>query len=239
MVELILFGISLGLSAALLPGPLQAFLMATALQHGWRRALYVVPSPLIVDAPVILVVVFVLGQLPDAFLQIIRLVGGLVLLWIAWGAYQQWRTGTGFSTKSETVYAHPRRILLTAVALNAISPGPYLFWSTINGPTLIDALAQSPWHGLAFVAAFYGTFLGGLVLLAWFIGRVGALNPALTQALLLLIIVLLVWFGTSLMAEALGIVPLQRVLVVGAFTLLAAGWAWRRLQLSNPPQIGS
>lgn len=43
----------------------------------------VIFSPLIVDGPIILAVVFLFGALPEALINGIRIAGGL-LLWIAW-----------------------------------------------------------------------------------------------------------------------------------------------------------
>ncbi|MEL7234435.1 MAG: hypothetical protein AAGK74_08065, partial [Chloroflexota bacterium] len=56
-------GVSLGFAAAALPGPLQAYLLNTALTQGWRRALFVLVSPLIVDIPIILAVLLALNTM--------------------------------------------------------------------------------------------------------------------------------------------------------------------------------
>jgi threonine/homoserine/homoserine lactone efflux protein len=222
-----------GLSAVSIPGPLQALLINIALQDGWRRALWVVLAPPLVDIPIIIVTVFLLGQLPDGILQVIRIVGGLLLLWIAWGAYGQFRTGAGFTVDAdgqESEAYTPRRALMTAMAMNAISPGPYLFWSTITGPLLLSALEQSVFYGIAFLLAFYGTFLGSLIVLAYVVGRIGGVNVRFTTYLLLLTIILLVYFGTSLIAEAFGISTWQSLIVV---PLLAVFALWQGWQLHN------
>ena len=90
---------SLGLSAVSVPGPLQAYLLSATLRAGWQRSIYAVFAPLIIDPPLILLIVFVLGQLPAGVIQVIRLLGGLVLLWIAWGAWGQYRIGDRKSTR--------------------------------------------------------------------------------------------------------------------------------------------
>jgi threonine/homoserine/homoserine lactone efflux protein len=235
--QFILPAISLGLSATAIPGPLQAYLLNVTLRYGWRYSLLVIVSPLITDGPIALVIVFLLEQMPPDIIQIIRLVGGLVLLWIAWNAAQQLRAGATFEARSTDdddpptdAAISPWRILGTGVAMNALSPGPYLFWATVTGPMLLDALALSGWHALAFIATFYGIFLGGMVGLALAFDRLGRINPQVTQILLRVTIVLLVWFGTSLIAEAFGLsVWHQR----GTVALLAFGALWmiyRRLR---------
>ncbi|MEL6526128.1 MAG: LysE family transporter, partial [Chloroflexota bacterium] len=94
---IILPSISLGLSATSIPGPLQAYLLNITLNYGWRRGLLVILSPLITDGPIIFVTVFVLQQIPEWAIQSIRAAGGLLLLWIAWGAWQQLQSGAEFT----------------------------------------------------------------------------------------------------------------------------------------------
>lgn len=76
MLLFFLPGASLGLSAGLLPGPLQAFLIRTTLVEGWRRALVVIFSPMIADAPIILVALLFLSQIPEDFIRVIQIAGG-------------------------------------------------------------------------------------------------------------------------------------------------------------------
>lgn len=227
----ILPGISLGLTATSIPGPLHAYLMQTALGYGWRRGLLVVLSPLITDAPIILLVVFLLGALPDWAIQAIRVAGGLLLLWIAWGAWQAIRAKASFQANtSAAIHSSPRRILSTAVMMNFLSPGPYLFWSTVNGPLLLAALSESLLHALAFLLAFYGTFLLGMALIALLVGRLGQISARLTAVLLSLTIALLLYYGTALIAEAVGLREAQ-TLVMGTISVLVfIGMVWRALR---------
>lgn len=205
--------VSLGMSAGMIPGPLQAYLIGTTLRYGRRRGVLVVLSPLITDVPIILLMTFLLDQLPSAFLSGIRFVGGLILWWIAWQAWRAFQSGASFhgdqsgaSPTPETLednQGSARRILGMGVMMNAFSPGPYLFWGTITGPLLLEALEQSVWHGGAFLLGFYGTFLGFLTLLVIAFHRIGQFSPRLTRGLLLLVIALLLWFGGALILEAL------------------------------------
>ena len=89
----ILPAFSFGLSAAVIPGPLIAYVVNTTLTQGWRRALLVVLAPLITDAPIIVLMTFLLGQMPDEILKLIQLGGGILLLAIAWGARNQYQSG--------------------------------------------------------------------------------------------------------------------------------------------------
>lgn len=229
--SIILPAIGLGFSATSMPGPLQAYLLNISLNYGWRRALFIIFSPLIVDGPIILLTVFILGQIPDWALQIIRVAGGLLLFWIAWGAFQQLRAGASFSVSENKFEGQVsvRKILGTAVAMNAVSPGPYLFWSTITGPLLLQALDSSIWAAIGMLLGFYGTFLGGLAILVFVFSRLGSISPNLTRYLLLVTIALLLWYGTGLiLSDALGYTVLHQI--VGQIILLiSAGyiaWSW-------------
>ena len=91
--QFILPAFSFGLSAAVIPGPLIAYVVNTTLTQGWRRALLVVLAPLITDAPIIVLMTFLLGQMPDEILKLIQLGGGILLLAIAWGARKQYQSG--------------------------------------------------------------------------------------------------------------------------------------------------
>lgn len=204
--QFIIPAISFGLSATTLPGPSIAYLVNTTLTQGWRKALLVVLAPFITDPPIILLMVFILQQMPDSVLKLIQIGGGLLLYFIAWGAWQQYQSDAIFSdAKSKTAIPHSgRRVLATGVMMNFLSPGPYLFWGTINGPLLVSALKLSVGHAIAFLLAFYGTFLLGLsswVLLFHFVGQI---NKRYLKMIILATIGLLLWFGTSLIFSAIG-----------------------------------
>lgn len=225
--QFIVPAISFGLSAVSIPGPLQAYLINTTLTNGWRKGLLVVLSPLLTDAPIIILMTFLLGQLPESIINLIRIGGGILLLFIALGAWKQFRSGKALDFKHEDealAVQSSRRVLLTGLMMNFLSPGPYLFWGTVNGPLLLQALEISPIHALAFLLAFYGTFLGGLSLVVMLFHRARNINEAGLRYIILFTIILLLWFGTALIAEALGLsayhAPVMIVVLIGAGIIL-------------------
>ena len=165
--EFIAPGMSFGVSAAVIPGPLIAYLINTAATQGWRKALLVVLAPLITDAPIIALMTFILGQMPAEALNIIQLAGGVLLLFIARGALRQYQAGRVLHQVSEGGAARAsswRRVLLTGIGMNFLSPGPWLFWATVNGPLLVKALDAS--HGpCAGIPACFLRYLPGRALL--------------------------------------------------------------------------
>lgn len=201
-------GISLGFSAGTLPGPMQAYLINTTLAQGWRKSIIIIFSPLIVDIPFILFAVFALREFPDWFLSGLRVGGGLLLYWIAWGAWQRWRVGGGIDAgdgNTAPAQTSRRAILTRGLLINFISPGPYLFWSTINGPLLVDALNQSFGHALAFLLGFYGTFLAMMTIVIGLFTLLRRVDARVTRWVLLATILLLVVIGTQLILQGVGV----------------------------------
>lgn len=152
-------GLLLGGSAAAQPGPFQAYLLSQTMQHGWQRTLWAAFAPLISDGPIILLVLFFLTRLPASFLIGLQLVGGFFLLFLA---YRAFASGQKAGPMPIVTIEEPKRLnILEATMMNALSPGPYIFWATVAGPILLTAWEQSvPW-GVSFLAGFYGTLIGG------------------------------------------------------------------------------
>lgn len=237
---IILPAISLGLSATSIPGPLQAYLLNITLNYGWRRGLLIILSPLLTDGPIIFLTVFVLQQIPEWAIQVIRVGGGFLLLWIAWGAWQQLQSGAKFTSgdsekKKETI--SPLKVLGTAAAMNVLSPGPYLFWSTVTGPLLIEALDISIWATLGMLLGFYGTFMGGMAILVILFNRLGTIGSDVTRYVLVITIGLLTWFATQLIvADALNLVWLYQiisVMILGVVVSYLARTWWQSRAISE------
>jgi threonine/homoserine/homoserine lactone efflux protein len=205
MEFLLLSGISLGLSASLLPGPLQTYLIQLTLSLGWRRSIVAVLSPLIADIPVIILMVFILSQFPADITRWLQIVGGFFVLWLAWSTWRQLRAGLLLGGETGTLSMTPRQVLARMIGVNLLSPGPYIFWSTVNGPLLIQAYRQSPLHAGGFLVAFYGTFLGMLCIYVLVFDRLRRLDPRVTRLLLLITVFALVFLGLSLIAQGFGL----------------------------------
>jgi threonine/homoserine/homoserine lactone efflux protein len=165
MLSTILTAATIGFTAGVTPGPLQAVFLAYAVKGGWKQALPAAFAPLMTDPPVILLVLLVLNNLPSIFLRGLQIGGSFFLLYLAWDAFRSFQQFTAIEEAEET---SGWGALLKATLMNLLAPGPWLFWSLINGPNLIRAWAVSPWRGAAYLAAFYGTFILsniGLILL--------------------------------------------------------------------------
>lgn len=174
----LLQGATLGFSAAVSPGPLQAFLVSQTLARGWRKTVLTAFVPLVTDGPVIVVVLFLLSRTPDWLLRGLDLVGGLFLLYLAYGAFRT------FQTYDESAVAPPPGGTFWRAALtNILSPSPWIFWSVLAGPILISAWQNSPADAIIFLVGFYGLLVTGNLIIILTVGGARRLGTRVTRAL--------------------------------------------------------
>lgn len=182
-------GIVLGLYAAVIPGPFQAFLLSETLRSGWKRTLPAALAPLISDGPVLLAFLLVLSRLPEVFLNLLRFGGGLFLLFLAWGTCQASRAELNLTGEPQP--GAPRS-LLKAALMNLLNPNVYIFWGTIGAPLALEGMAVTFWHGMSFILTFYGVMIpaiGGMIYLFGTLGRLGArAQRVILQALAVLLL---------------------------------------------------
>lgn len=196
----LLQGAALGFAAALTPGSFQTYLISESLAGGWRRGAPVAFAPLISDLPIILLSLFVLNQLPENFLNVISLAGGVFALYLAWRLWGNWRKGGELEDAgSEFSSGSLRR----GVIANFLTPGPYLFWALVSGPILLTALRQSITFGAAFILGFYGVFILSLLGIALIFSQARRLGPRVVHILLLVSIIILVIFAGLLIRQGI------------------------------------
>jgi hypothetical protein len=88
--------------------------------------------------------------------------------------------------------------------MNALSPGPYLYWSLVTGPILLSGWRQAPALGVGFLIAFYATMVAGRAAIIVVFGIARKLGPRLTHLLLGLSAIALL--GFALYQLALGLI---------------------------------
>ncbi len=198
MIALFVQGAGLGLTAAASPGPLQTLLISETLIGGFKRAAPIVLAPLLTDVPIVLLMLIVLKQLPPIAIRGLSIVGGLYVLYLAWGLWKQWRAGTGKDFKADhsrvSVWTNLRRGVLT----NFLNPNPYLFWGTVGGPILLSALDQSMLQAGAFLFGMYGVMISAMAAIALVFHNARRLGPQIVRGLLFISIIILIVFGGSL-----------------------------------------
>lgn len=196
----LLQGAALGFAAALTPGSFQTYLISESLAGGWRRGAPVAFAPLISDLPIILLSLFVLNQLPENFLNVISLAGGVFALYLAWRLWGNWRKGGELEDAGSEISSGSLR---RGVIANFLTPGPYLFWALVSGPILLTALRQSITFGAAFILGFYGVFILSLLGIALIFSQARRLGPRVVHILLLVSIIILVIFAGLLIRQGI------------------------------------
>jgi threonine/homoserine/homoserine lactone efflux protein len=125
MIGYFIFGITYAFACVVQPGPFQAFLFSQSLANGWRKTVPLVFAPLISDVPVIILVLFVLTNVPKEVLWILQICGGLFLIYLAFNAYRTWsRDATDLTQNIPKQHS-----VFKAVLVNFFNPNPYLGWS--------------------------------------------------------------------------------------------------------------
>jgi threonine/homoserine/homoserine lactone efflux protein len=208
MIAYLLNGIGLGLSAGIQPGPLQAVLIQVTLARGWRRSIIGIFAPLVADIPIVIITLILLSQVSPTVIQLLQIAGGLFLLYLAWQGWRSWRSGAaiGDSTGETADTELNWRYFLRMVTVIWLSPGPYIFWGTVNGPLFIQGLQESLLSGLAFLIGFYGAFLGLLTAIVIIFDRLRHVDRRVTRGILLATIIALAVFGLRFLAQGLGLI---------------------------------
>ncbi len=167
MINFLLTGTILGLSAGFAPGPLLTLVVSETLRHGTRSGLKVALVPLITDLPIIILTLFILRQLSgfNLVMAAISGLGGLVVLFLGIKAL---RTGT-----TPEINPAPPKIgaLFKGIAVNFLSPHPYLFWLSVGGPLMIKAGEHSLAAAAGFILSFYAMLVGAKLGMAVLIGK--------------------------------------------------------------------
>ena len=180
MLPYFLLGATWGFAAAAQPGPMQAYLISQAVNHGWRRALPIAFAPLLSDLPTASLSIFILSRVPAWFAVWLRLAGGLFVLYLAWDAFQMWRFPK-FSALAAPLSA--QRGAFKGALVNILNPNPWIAWTLVLGPLLVKAWRETPAHGIAFLTAFYGVLLSGMASTAVIFGLARRFGPGVTRVL--------------------------------------------------------
>ncbi|MCP5463462.1 MAG: LysE family transporter [Deltaproteobacteria bacterium] len=161
MIEALAKGILLGGSSGLAPGPLMTLMLLETIRSGLKNGIKVALVPLITDGPIIVGIIYLFGYIPNRefFLAILSLLGGLVILAIAW------------KTANMPPLELPEEggrlqssALRQGILVNFFSPHPYLFWFSVGVPLYFSLAAQNDTaefgsSGIVFIISFYVTLI--------------------------------------------------------------------------------
>jgi threonine/homoserine/homoserine lactone efflux protein len=196
MLTYAVLGATYAFAAVVQPGPLQAYLMARATAHGWRRTLPAALSPLLSDGPIIVLVVLILSRLPGWFAQWLRIAGGAFVLYLAFGAARTW---LACERRGGSPVQPGGRTLLQATTVNLLNPNPWISWSLVMGPLLLQAWREGPTSAVALLAGFYGVLVAGLAAGIALFGMAAGLGERARRSLMGLSAVALAGCGAYLL----------------------------------------
>lgn len=192
MFSYLLVGAAFGFSAAAQPGPFQAYLVSSTMTHGWRKTMPAVFAPIASDIPIAGLVLLALTRVPPAWLEMLRVVGGLFLLYLAaraFAAYRRYRHEEPARSRAAA------RTFLEAITVNLLNPNPYISWSLVLGPLLIRAWGEGTSHAVALVVSFYATFVAATSVVLLLLAGARSLGPRVGRLFVGLSAVALACFG--------------------------------------------
>ena len=166
MILALASGAFLGVSCGLAPGPLLALVLTQTLWHGPREGCKIALSPLVTDAPIIIVTLVLAAKLAQLrpLLGVVSVAGGAFILYLAWETFSAVRQEAATS-------AEPPRSWFKGILTNLLSPHPWLFWLTVGAASLAKALAESWLAALVFLFGFYLLLVGAKVMVALLAAR--------------------------------------------------------------------
>jgi threonine/homoserine/homoserine lactone efflux protein len=166
VIPLISAACVLGASSGLSPGPLLTLVVAESFRRGFRSGAAVAVAPLITDAPVVLLMLW-LAHILSSVESVIGVLYMLGACYIAYLSIELLRfKGVEIDTASGV-----RASFRKGVIANLFNPAPYVFWLTIGAPLIAKAREISWVVVAAFLGLFYGLLVGMKLLLAVLIGE--------------------------------------------------------------------
>ncbi len=219
-------GLGYGFLAGVTIGPFLGYIINIVLTRGWRRCLFLITIPPVIDTPIIVLMVFLLGALPEFVLDLMSVIGGSFVLWLGWSTWKDNQTArkqlkkqpsaslhdTGRYAVYETIGISMGMIYLRGMLVNALNPAPYLFWSTVSGPILLDGIREGgASYATAFLVSYYVMFLTLMAILMIVVERIGNLDERMNRYLLPVTIFLMIVLGLGLVGA--GVFDLTKMFV--------------------------
>jgi len=147
---------------------------------------------MISDAPIIVLVLLVLSNLPAGFIRLMHFAGAAFIFYLAAIAI---RNLIRFDPERDLDNQPNDKTVLKAAVVNLLNPGPYLGWSLVMGPLFLKGYREAPINGIALVVGFYSTMILSLAGMIFLFSFARNLGPRVNRAALVVSIAGLVCFG--------------------------------------------
>ena len=145
---LLSLGFLVGLSGAMLPGPLLVYTINESLHRGRRAGPLIIAGHVIVEVILISLIALGVAQFMESelFIKATSLLGGMVL---AGMGVHLWRSGGGLDDDS----GFHGNIILGGVLFSAFNPGFPIWWATAGARMLVEGFSQAGLTGVAVIVA--------------------------------------------------------------------------------------
>ena len=187
-----IFGTTYAFAAAVQPGPLQTYIISQTMKKGWRSTIPAAFAPVLSDLPIVAVVLLLLRTMPYGFIAFLRIIGGVFLIYLAYRAFRSWQK---FENDQASEDNSGQQTLFGAVVVNLLNPNPYLGWSLVLGPLVIEGWKVNPMNGISLIVSFYLTMTVTLAGIIGLFGVAGRLGPNVRRSLIGISSVVLFLFG--------------------------------------------
>ena len=159
-------GLVLGLSAGISPGPLMTLVIAESLSRSAWNGIKVGAAPLLTDAPIVALAVFVLAKLAhlDMVFGLISFAGCGFLIYLGVESLRTEKVNGGDDPAGPSS-------LRKGMVTNFLSPHPYLFWMSVGAPMVLAGAKDGLRAPLGFLIGFYVCLVGSKVVVALIVGR--------------------------------------------------------------------
>lgn len=189
MLAILIQGLGLGFSASVMPGSFQTYLISESLLKGIKKALPIAFVPILSDMPIIIITMLILNQAPSWFLNILKIIGGLFIIYLAYLAYKSSKENGDINTSNK-----PSNIL-KATTINFLNPNVWLYWSTIGASLLINNWQKQRIIAIFFLISFYAAMVITNIGLVLIFGKAGQSKNNLRPILLTISTIVLFAFG--------------------------------------------
>jgi threonine/homoserine/homoserine lactone efflux protein len=157
MEFIILFftGITIGITGAMIPGPLTFFTATESLKSGKYTGLKTISGHIAIELVLVLLIFFGFQKFfaSDRFLAVTYALGGLAL--ITMGAILILNASKMKIVEDKKDVGFSKGLFLGGVFFSAVSPGFIVWWATIGVSTIVKALLSGVFGVLALVAGHW------------------------------------------------------------------------------------
>lgn len=176
----LIMGAVLGIVSGIAPGPFTTLVAVTSLDKGLSAAFRLAFIPLITEGPALLVAVVFLTHVPRLVLQWVGMIGGAIILYLA---YRVFRKGGEDDSSSDKDAETSRHFWGIAFAM-LLSPSPWIFWMLLGGPLFLNEWQKGWLQAGLFLGAFFCFLIGSQMMIAWGASTGRGLSPHLRQRLI-------------------------------------------------------